>query len=154
MNKRDCEIIFIGVICLTVLSILAMYLFLKMKSDKENKNNVNNVNNLPSTNNGNNGNNGNGNKEEFYSSPGKAFSEYIPPQECTPENNCFKGAYLRSQVYTNLCKGNCNAYNRLTREPVNINDQCFRTLGDFPRQNGDFQCAVNEHGQRNCQWTK
>jgi len=151
MNKRNCAILFIGVVCLTILTILAMYLFLRMKSEKQNKNNINNINNLLSANNG---NVENGNKEEFYSSPGKAFSEYIPPQECTPENNCFKGSYLRSQVYTNVCKGNCNAYNRLTREPVNINEQCFRTLGDFPKQNGDFQCAVNEHGQRNCQWTK
>ena len=154
MNKRDCNILFIGIICLVLLSILAMYLFLKMKNKEETNliNENNGVNAVNAVNGVNNGADGNGAKEEFYSSPGKAFSEYIPPQKCTPENNCFKGSYLRSQVYTNVCKGNCNAYDRLTREPVNIKNQCFRTLGDFPKQNGDFQCTVNEHGQRNCQW--
>ena len=122
----------------TIIAIIAI-LFLFRKKD-ESKELILVVNNEPK------------NKENFYSGPGKAFSEYIPPQECTPENNCFPGAYLRSQVYTNLCKGNCNAYDRLTREPVNIQDQCFRTLGDFPKQNSPYQCNVNVHGQRNCTW--
>ena len=28
---------------------------------------------------------------------GGSFGEYISPQACTPENNCFKGSYFRSQ---------------------------------------------------------
>ena len=83
--------------------------------------------------------------------PGKSFSEFIPPQECTPENNCFKGSYLRSEVYTNMCQVDSNA-NGLTREPINTNDTCFRMLGGFPNPNIPYQCNMNSSGQGNCHW--
>jgi hypothetical protein len=71
---------------------------------------------------------------------------------CTPENNCFRGSYLRSQIYTNVCQieGENNMMNKLTRLPKLTKDRCYRTLADDDK----FKCSVNKHGQRNCFWEK
>ena len=72
-------------------------------------------------------------------------------KECTPENNCFKGSYLRSQIYTNVCQiEGENKDTKLTRLAKLNNDRCYRTLG----QDDKFKCSVNIHGQRNCYWKK
>ncbi len=71
---------------------------------------------------------------------------------CTPENNCFRGSYLRSQIYTNVCQieGENNMMNKLTRLPKLTKDRCYRTLANDDK----FKCSVNKHGQRNCFWEK
>lgn len=73
-------------------------------------------------------------------------------KRCTPENNCFQGSYLRSQIYTNVCQieGENNNMSKLTRLPKLTKDRCYRTLADDDK----FKCSVNKHGQRNCFWEK
>lgn len=73
-------------------------------------------------------------------------------KRCTPENNCFRGSYLRSQIYTNVCQieGENNNMSKLTRLPKLTKDRCYRTLADDDK----FKCSVNKHGQRNCFWEK
>jgi len=87
--------------------------------------------------------------ETFNLGIGYGFREYIPPGECTPENNCFKGAYLRSQAYQNVCPPKLGALNR---EKVNLQDDCLRTLGGYPKTKYMFECNVDRHLNRHCKW--
>jgi hypothetical protein len=93
----------------------------------------------------------NQNKEMFNTgfNYGKSFGEYIAPQDCTPENNCFPGAYLRSQAYTNVCEPD---YGLLTRDKVQLKTDCYRTLGNFPEHKKRFNCCVDNHLNRHCSW--
>ena len=72
---------------------------------------------------------------------GKSFGNYYSPQKCNPVNNCFKGSYMRSQVYQNMCEPTDS---RITREPVQVKDNCLRTLEDK-------SCVINKRNQRRCQ---
>jgi hypothetical protein len=87
--------------------------------------------------------------ENFNLGIGYGFRDYIPPQDCTPKNNCFKGAYLRSQAYQNVCSPK---YGRLNREKIQLQDDCLRTLGGYPKTKYMFECNVDEHLNRKCRW--
>ena len=63
-------------------------------------------------------------------------------RKCTPENNCFPGSYMRSQVYQNMCEPDDS---RITREPVKVKDNCLRTLDDK-------SCHINNRNQRRCEY--
>ena len=69
---------------------------------------------------------------------GKSFGNYYSPQKCAPNNNCFKGSYMRSQVYQNMCEPTDT---RITREPIKTTDNCLRTLDDK-------KCSINKYNQR------
>ena len=87
--------------------------------------------------------------EGFNLGIGYGFRQYIPPQECTPKNNCFKGAYLRSQAYQNVCPPK---YGRLNREKIQLQDDCLRTLGNYPKPKYMFECNVDDRLNRRCRW--
>jgi len=73
---------------------------------------------------------------------GKSFGNYYSPQKCNPVNNCFKGSYMRSQVYQNMCEPKDS---RITREPIKAVDNCLRTLDDK-------SCHINNRNQRRCEY--
>jgi hypothetical protein len=85
----------------------------------------------------------------YRETSGKVFGEFINPQHCTPQNNCFKGAYLRSQTYQNVCPPK---YGKLNREKIQLQDDCDRTLGNYPKQKYSFNCYVDNHLNRHCSW--
>ena len=70
---------------------------------------------------------------------------------CTPENNCFPGSYLRSQVYQNMCEPTDTQH--LLRNKVQIQDNCLRSLGN-PLNTKNLECTVNIRDQRKCNWQK
>ena len=82
---------------------------------------------------------------------GKSFSFYTHPQSCTPKNNCFKGAYWRSQAYHNVCPPK---YGSLNREKIQLQDDCSRTLGRYPNMKPKYEmvCDVDKHLNRHCRW--
>ena len=88
--------------------------------------------------------------ENFY--PGVfGFQMGIPldPNNCRPENDCFKGNYLRSQIYQNVCQPNYG----LLRQKIPLDDNCQRSLGgkmSAPRKY--YVCEVDKHLQRKCRW--
>jgi hypothetical protein len=91
--------------------------------------------------------------EYFYPSL-FGFDPHIIPQprysNCTPENNCFPGAYARTQIYQNVCQP---AYG-LNRQKIPIYDNCQRTLGDFmATPKSYYTCWVDKHLNRRCGWT-
>ena len=63
-------------------------------------------------------------KFRFARVTGSTYGEYIKPQECTPENNCFKGAYLRSQVYQNVCEPGYG----LLKQKIPLRCKCAKKL--------------------------
>jgi len=69
--------------------------------------------------------------------------------ECLPENNCFKGAYLRSQAYQNVCPPD---YGNLDRTKVQLQDGCLRTLGNYPPPKYRFDCYIDDRLHRHCRW--
>jgi hypothetical protein len=69
--------------------------------------------------------------------------------ECLPENNCFKGAYLRSQAYQNVCPPD---YGNLDRTKVQLQDGCLRTLGNYPAPKYRFDCYIDDRLHRHCRW--
>jgi len=73
------------------------------------------------------------------------------PQSCTPENNCFPGSYLRSQVYQNMCEPTDTPH--LLRNKVQTRDNCLRSLGN-PLNTQNLECKINVHDQRKCSWQK
>ena len=93
------------------------------------------------------------NKEDFNfafrETAGKTFGRYYQPERCTPGNNCFKGSYLRSQTYQNVCPPK---FGGLTREKINLQDDCQRTLGNYPPQKHKFICTIDKHLNRKCGW--
>lgn len=42
--------------------------------------------------------------KETFDGYGKSFGEYISPQRCLPEENCFKGSYQKKSIYQNMCQ--------------------------------------------------
>jgi len=70
---------------------------------------------------------------------------------CTPENNCFIGSPLRSQVYTNMCEP--LSEKGLNRDKKPLKDFCLRSLGN-PLNTHNLVCKVNKHDQRKCEWKK
>ena len=71
--------------------------------------------------------------------------------QCTPENNCFPGSYLRSQVYQNMCEPTDTPH--LLRNKVQTRDNCLRSLGN-PLNTQNLECKINVHDQRKCSWQK
>ena len=88
------------------------------------------------------------NKEHFLPSV-FGFQQGIPIQPCRPENDCFPGSQMRSQIYQNVCQPSFG----LNRQPIPLVDRCQRTLGgqmSAPRKY--YVCDVNKHLQRKCRW--
>jgi hypothetical protein len=116
-------------------------------------------------------NNKNNKKEDFINvrAYGQSFGQYYPPNPnpnphppscqlntfpnpsaCTPENNCFPGAQLRTQVYQNLCNDPSSGINKL---PVQIGDTCLRTHNPNMSPNLlNLRCGRNRDGQINCSY--
>lgn len=70
-------------------------------------------------------------------------------QKCSPENNCFIGSYMRSQVYQNTCEPKDNGP---LKEPRKLRDYCLRSLGNPNISKLNLKCKVNKHDQINCNW--
>jgi len=70
---------------------------------------------------------------------------------CTPENNCFKGSPLRSQVFQNMCGP--LSERGLQRDRIQLTDNCLRSLGN-PLNTENLVCKVNKNDQRKCKWEK
>ena len=105
-------------------------------------------------------------KEDFINvrAYGQSFGQYYPPNPnpscnlntvpnpnaCTPENNCFPGAQLRTQVYQNLCDNPNSGINKL---PVQLGDTCLRTHNpNMPPKALNLKCGLNQGGQMNCSY--
>ena len=78
----------------------------------------------------------------------------IPHSQCTVENDCFPGSYLRTETYHNVCPPK---YGLLNREPTPLVDDCQRNLGSPAEAQviapaTKFNCSVDEHLRRHCQW--
>jgi len=71
---------------------------------------------------------------------GSTFGEYFPPNPpCDLEFNCFAGLPMRNKTYSNMCEpaiqqidglnvgSTCNSEQRLLREPVQPEGNCYRT---------------------------
>ena len=70
------------------------------------------------------------------------------PNSCTPENNCFPGAQLRTQVYQNLCDNPSSGINKL---PIQLGDTCLRTHNpNMSPSKLNMKCGLNVNGQINC----
>jgi len=115
--------------------------------------------------------NKNNKREDFINvrAYGQSFGQYYPPNPnpnphppscqlntfpnpsaCTPENNCFPGAQLRTQVYQNLCNDPSSGINKL---PVQIGDTCLRTHNPNMSPNLlNLRCGRNRDGQINCSY--
>ena len=87
--------------------------------------------------------------EKFGLGIGIGFQEYIPPQECTPENDCYKGAQFRTQSYQNVCPPD---YGGLNRTKVQLQDGCLRNLGRYPAPKYKLNCHLDERLNRQCHW--
>ncbi len=110
-------------------------------------------------------------KEKFLNirAYGQSFGQYYPPNPnpnphppscslntrpnpntCTPENNCFPGAQLRTQVYQNLCNDPSSGINKL---PIQIGDICLRTHNQNIKPDLlNLKCGKNVAGQINCSY--
>lgn len=120
------------ILTLAVLA-LGFYILLSKKNTKENMENM-----------------GDDKEYDVFKDPDYKF-QCERDTRCTPENNCFKGMPLRSQVYQNVCdplseKG-------LLRDKKQLTDNCLRSLGN-PYNTENLVCKVNKHDQRKCQWEK
>jgi hypothetical protein len=113
--------------------------------------------------------NGKNKKEKFINRRvvGSTFGQYYPPNpnpnphqgscsrmtapnpnSCTPENNCFPGSTLRTEVYQNLCNDPSSGINKL---PIQLNDTCLRTHNPNMSPNlVNLKCSKNLGGQVNC----
>ena len=68
-----------------------------------------------------------------------------------PEDDCYMGSPMRSQIYQNVCEPNYG----LLRQKIPLNDNCQRTIGgkmSAPRNY--YVCEVDKHLQRKCGWIK
>jgi len=75
----------------------------------------------------------------------------LNPYNCRPEDDCYKGSPMRSQIYQNVCEPNYG----LLKQKIPLNDNCQRTIGgkmSAPRNY--YVCKVNKHLQRKCGWIK
>ena len=89
--------------------------------------------------------------EKFGLGIGTGFGQYIPPQQCTPENDCYKGAYFRTQSYQNVCPPD---YGQLDRTKVQLQDGCLRNLGKYPAPKYKLHCSIDDRLNRQCNWYK
>ena len=65
-------------------------------------------------------------KKENFLGYGNVFGMHINPNpNCNINNDCFPGYYYRSQKYLNMCEPEDV---RLTREPINLIDNCVKSL--------------------------
>jgi hypothetical protein len=66
------------------------------------------------------------NKKEGFMGYGTVFGVHTNPNpNCRLNNDCHPGYYYRSQQYQNMCEPRDP---RLTREPINIVDNCVKSL--------------------------
>ena len=66
------------------------------------------------------------NKKESFMGYGTVFGGHSNPNpNCRLNNDCHPGYYYRSQQYQNMCEPRDP---RLTREPINIVDNCVKSL--------------------------
>lgn len=63
--------------------------------------------------------------EKFNLGIGKSFGMFYLPEKCEHKDNCFKGAYFRSQLYNNMCEPKNG---ELLKIPVQLNDNCVKSL--------------------------
>ena len=63
--------------------------------------------------------------EKFNLGIGKSFGMFYKPEKCLSKDNCFKGAYFRSQLYNNMCEPQTG---ELLKIPIQLNDQCVKSL--------------------------
>ena len=77
------------------------------------------------------------------------FGFVYKPNQCTPENDCYKGAYFRTQAYQNVCPPKYGGINKI---PIQVQDDCLRTLGNYPKQKHKFICNVDKRLNRHCYW--
>ena len=89
--------------------------------------------------------------ENFSAGYGTSFGTFHQPQRCDPKDNCFAGTYLRSQQYHNVCPPKLGGLNR---EKIQLQDDCQRSLGNFPAHRNLFECNVDNHLRRHCRWKK
>lgn len=63
--------------------------------------------------------------EKFNLGIGKSFGMFYKPENCHSKDNCFKGAYFRSQHYNNMCEPSTG---KLLKIPVQLNDNSVKFL--------------------------
>ena len=64
--------------------------------------------------------------QENYLGYGNVYGFHINPNPiCENNEDCFPGYYYRSQKYQNMCEPKDM---RLTKEPLNLVDNCSKTL--------------------------
>ena len=91
------------------------------------------------------------NIEHFYPSVfGAQLGIPLNPYDCRPENDCFPGSQLRTQIYQNVCQ----PHTGLLRQPIPLADRCQRGLGKMTAPRSYFVCDVDKHLQRKCKWIK
>ena len=92
--------------------------------------------------------------EKFTVGSGQAFSTYINPvPPCTPENNCFPGAYFRSQVYQNMCEPSNIENGGLSREKISLIDNCVKSLGSqLDEDKYSYKTFKDNHGVEHNYW--
>ena len=64
--------------------------------------------------------------ETIYIHKPNAFSKYISPAKCVPEDNRYPGTYNRTEVYNNICSP--EEPHKLNRLPVALQDKCTKKL--------------------------
>jgi hypothetical protein len=70
----------------------------------------------------------------------------LNPYKCSPENDCYMGSPMRSQIYQNVCQ---------TRQKISLTDNCQRTLGGkMAAPKNYYVCDVDKHLHRKCNWIK
>lgn len=92
--------------------------------------------------------------EKFTLGAGQAFSNYtepIPP--CSPKNNCFPGAYFRSQIYQNMCEPINIEQGGLSREKKYLKDDCVKRLGSqLEEEKYSFKTFKDDRGIEHNYW--
>lgn len=63
--------------------------------------------------------------EGFSVGYGTSFSEFITPQPCSSNNDCYPGYYFRSQQYQNICEPQDM---RILRKKRDLQDVCVREI--------------------------
>ena len=61
-------------------------------------------------------------------------------KKCVPENDCFPGSYLRTEIYHNMCEPNYG----LMKQKIKLQDTCQKSLS------GKLMCLVNKDLSRKC----
>lgn len=92
--------------------------------------------------------------EKFTLGSGQGFSHYTPPiPNCTPENNCFPGSYFRSQVYQNMCEPKDVEHGGLSREKIDLLDNCVKSLGSQLNDiKYSYKTFEDDHGIQHSYW--